>query len=162
MTIAPSARSPRRYQSVFKSFTVGVVKLNWYGSASRRPLTAIAVVSTVTSYLVANGNGGFTSGVKINVVVPDQRKLPGIAGLIWTNEAVTRAGIRPSTTMGSENTTRISLASSRLAISPSGAALTTVSLAGSPTRCSARTGVAAATRIHMESPNLHTGRKRVI
>ena len=36
-------------QSVRSSLTVGVVKLNVYGSASVRPLTAVAVVSIVTS-----------------------------------------------------------------------------------------------------------------
>jgi hypothetical protein len=49
MTIAPAARSPRRYQSVRSSLTVGVVKLNVYGPARRLPLIAVAVLSTVTS-----------------------------------------------------------------------------------------------------------------
>ena len=44
-----------------------------------------------------------------------------------TNGARTSAGIRPSVTIGSENTMRISLASARLAISPVGPALTMVS-----------------------------------
>ena len=79
-----SARPPRRYVSVRSSFTVGVVKLNVYGSPSVRPLTAAAVASTVTSYRVAYGSGVFASGVKIRIVVPDQRNAPGMAGVILT------------------------------------------------------------------------------
>ena len=47
------ALPPRRYQCVSRSFTVGVVKLNTCGPASVRPLTAAALASIVTSYLVA-------------------------------------------------------------------------------------------------------------
>jgi hypothetical protein len=54
----------------------------------------------------------------MRTVVPDQRNVPGIAGEIRTNGASTRAGIRPTVTIGSENTIRISLASSRLASLP--------------------------------------------
>ena len=108
------------------SLTVGVVNEKVYGSASLRPLTAVADVSTVTSYSVANGNGGFGFGVKIRRVVPDHRNVPAIAGAIRTNGARTTAGMRPRVTIGSEKTMRISFASARLSISPSGPALTIV------------------------------------
>jgi hypothetical protein len=55
------------------------VNVNLAGFASFRPLTAVAAVLTVTVYVVANGNGLFGSGVKISVVVPDQRYVPAIA-----------------------------------------------------------------------------------
>jgi hypothetical protein len=42
-----------RIQFVLRSFTVGVVKRNTYGDASRRPLTAAASAEIVTSYVVA-------------------------------------------------------------------------------------------------------------
>ena len=85
----------------------------------------MAVASIVTSYLVAYGSGRFASGVKIRIVVPDHRNEPGIAGVTLKNGAVTRAGMLPSVTIGSEKTTRISLASASVATSPPGAALTT-------------------------------------
>src|SRR5690606_17253959 len=47
-TIRPLTVSPRRYQLVLSSLTVGVVNVNVSGFASLRPLTAVAVVSTVT------------------------------------------------------------------------------------------------------------------
>ena len=65
-------------------------------------------------------------GVKIRMVVPDHRKVPAIAGAIRTYGGLTTAGMRPSVTIGSEKTMRISFASARLAISPSGPALTIV------------------------------------
>jgi hypothetical protein len=85
----------------------------------------MAVVSMVTSYVVAKGSGCLGSGVKIRIVVPDHRKVPGAAGVIRKNGARTIAGIRPSATIGSEKTTRTSLASARLATSPVGPAETT-------------------------------------
>ena len=60
------------------------------------------------------------------MVVPDQRNAPGTAGEIRKNGAFTGDGIRPSVTIGSENTTRTSPASARDATSPAGRALTTV------------------------------------
>src|SRR5262245_45831867 len=105
--MAPSTVPPRRYQLVCSRRTVGVVNRNDCGRASVRPLTAVAVASTVTSYDVAYGSGRRESGVKIRIVVPDHRKLPGIAGAMRTNGAVTGSGIRPSVTMGSEKTIRI-------------------------------------------------------
>ena len=77
--------------------------------------------------MVANGSGRFGSGVKIRIVGPDHLKVPAAAGAILTNGARTTAGIRPSSTIGSENTTRISLASASAPISPVGPVLTTVS-----------------------------------
>jgi hypothetical protein len=53
-----------------------------------------------------------------------------MAGVIVTNGAVTTAGMRPSVTIGSENTIRISLACSREASTPEGPELTTVSDGG--------------------------------
>jgi hypothetical protein len=44
------------------------------------------------------------------MVVPDHLNVPRIAGSIRTNGAVTGCGIRPSVTIGSEKTTRISFA----------------------------------------------------
>ncbi len=61
-----------------------MVKLKVYGFASVRPLTAAAVASTVTSYRVAYGSGVFASGVKMRIVVPDQRNAPGMAGVMVT------------------------------------------------------------------------------
>src|SRR5688572_17188301 len=84
---------------------------------------AFADLSIVTLYSVANGRG--LSGVKISVVVPDHRNFPGTAGAILKNGATTGSGILPRTTIGSLNTTRTSLASARLATSPTGPALTT-------------------------------------
>src|SRR5262249_51893739 len=102
-----------RYQSRLSSLTVGVVNEKRCGAPRRRPLTAAADVSTVTSYCVAFGSLRDGSGVKIRIVVPDQRNVPAIVGRIVTNGAVTGSGIRPSTTMGSEKTMRISFASRR-------------------------------------------------
>jgi hypothetical protein len=65
--------------------------------------------------------------VKIKVSVPDHRKEPGRPGRIWQKGAVTGWGMRPRATMGSENTTRTSLASASSATSPWGAACRTVS-----------------------------------
>jgi hypothetical protein len=52
-TMGLATAPPGRYQLVCSSFTVGVVKRNVTARASRRALTAVAVVSTVTSYVVA-------------------------------------------------------------------------------------------------------------
>jgi hypothetical protein len=68
--------------------------------------------------------------VKIRIVVPDQRNVPVIAGRMVTNGAVTGSGMRPSTTIGSEKTIRISLASRRFWISLVGPLCTTVSAGG--------------------------------
>jgi uncharacterized protein (DUF433 family) len=73
-------------------------------------------------YWVAYGSGW--AGVKMRVVVPDQRKVPLTAGLIRKNGAVTGCGILPRTTIGSEKTAWISLASASVAVSPTGPALT--------------------------------------
>src|SRR5918994_1703026 len=97
-----------------------------YGCAGLRPLIAVADASIVTSYFVAFGRRASLAGVKIRIVVPDQRKVPGTAGAILKNGAVTGCGIRPSTTIGSENVTRISFASVSASNSPVGPALTTV------------------------------------
>jgi hypothetical protein len=78
----------------------------------------VALTSTVTSYDVAYGSGRFGSGVKIRMVVPDHLNVPGIAGVIRTNGAVTGFGIRPSVTIGSEKTMRISLACSSRSSGP--------------------------------------------
>ena len=78
----------------------------------------MALAAIVTSYLVAYGSGRFASGVKTRIVVPYQRNEPGIAGVTLKNGAVTRAGTLPSATIGSEKTTRISLASASVASSP--------------------------------------------
>jgi hypothetical protein len=66
----------------------------------------------------------------MRTVVPDHRKVPLIAGLMVIKGAVTVSGIRPSTTIGSENMIQISLASARLAVSSIGPPLTTVRLPG--------------------------------
>jgi hypothetical protein len=50
-----------------------------------------------------------------------------MAGVIRTKEAVTGFGIRPSVTIASENTIRISLAWARLSSDPLGPVLTIVS-----------------------------------
>src|SRR6266545_2409316 len=78
-----------------------------------------------TSNFVAKGNG---AGVKIDVVVPDQRNFPLTAGAMWNHGTTRSLGIFPTATIGSLKTTRISLASARLAISPTGPAFTMVSL----------------------------------
>jgi hypothetical protein len=61
----------------------------------------------------------------MRVRVPDQRKDPGSAGEMWKKGAATVAGMRPSATMGSENTTRTSAASASESTSPCGAACAT-------------------------------------
>ena len=53
--------------------------------------------------------------------------MPASAGVMRTNGARTGDGMRPSVTIGSENTIRISLASASAAISPVGPELTMVS-----------------------------------
>src|SRR3954464_714574 len=107
---------------------VGVVKEKGYAFPSVFPLTAFVSGSMVTSYLVANGNGVFGSGVKISVVVPDQRNVPLIAGATWNHGTSRTFGILPTTIIGPRNTTRTSLASAMFATSPTGPALTIVSL----------------------------------
>src|SRR4051795_5508890 len=107
---------------------VGVVNEKRYTLPRVFPLTAFASGSMVTSYLVANGNGVFGSGVKISVVVPDQRNVPLISGATWNQGTFSTFGILPTTIIGSRNTTRISFAWARLAPSPTGPALTMVSL----------------------------------
>ena len=67
-----------------------------------RPLTAAALGAIETEYFVAKGSGFFGSGVKIRMVVPDQRNVPGTDGDILKNGARTGEGIRPSVTIGSE------------------------------------------------------------
>src|SRR6186997_2892038 len=102
---------------------VGVTKLNAWVAASRRPLTAAVPASMVTSNFVASGNG--LAGVKIRMVAPDQRKLPGTAGVMWKKAGRSLAGTVASATIGSEKTTRTSLASAADAISPDGPLRTT-------------------------------------
>src|SRR5438270_10057458 len=104
---------------------VGVVKEKRYALPSVWPLTAAALASIVTSYFVANGN--FFDGVKMSVVVPDQRNAPATSGAMWNHGTVTTFGILPTTTIGSLNPTRTSLASESCASSPTGPALATVS-----------------------------------
>src|SRR5207237_2945317 len=76
-----------------------------------------------TSYFVATGSR--FAGVKIRIVVPDQRNVPATAGAMLKNAGLVRGGRRPSATIGSEKTTRTSFASSTEATSPDGPALTT-------------------------------------
>src|SRR5947209_10497370 len=102
---------------------VGVVKEKLYAFPSVLPLTAFAVASMVTSYFVANGSGVFGSGVKMSVVVPDQRNVPFTAGAMWNQGTASSLGIFPTATIGSLKTTRISLASASVATSPTGPAL---------------------------------------
>src|SRR5260221_12716039 len=61
----------------------------------------------------------------MRVRVPDQRKDPGNAGAMWNNGAVPAAGMRPSATVGSENSTAASAASASEATSARGAACAT-------------------------------------
>ena len=82
-----------------------------YGLPRVWPRPTSPSASIVTSYFVANGSGVFGSGVKISVVVPDQRNVPFIAGAMWNHGATRSFGILPTTTIGSEKTTRISFAS---------------------------------------------------
>src|SRR5437764_1027434 len=105
---------------------VGVVKEKLYALPSVFLLTAFAVASMVTSNFVANGS--FGAGVKMSVVVPDQRNAPFTAGAMWNHGTTRFFGIFPTATIGSLKTTRTSLASARLATSPTGPAFTTVSL----------------------------------
>src|SRR6266568_2350911 len=96
---------------------VGVVKEKLYGRSS-------CGASMVMSYCVAYGS--CCSGVKISVVVPDQRNVPFTAGLMWNQGMVRFLGILPTTTIGALKTTRTSFASAKVASSPMGPALTTV------------------------------------
>src|SRR5207302_7320334 len=73
-------------------------------------------------------NGSFGAGVKMSVVVPDQRNVPFTAGAMWNHGTTRSFGIFPTATIGSLKTTRTSLASARLATSPTGPAFTMVSL----------------------------------
>ena len=50
------------------------MKLKVYGLSSRRPLSAVVEASIRTSYFVASGS--LRAGVKIRIVVPDQRNVP--------------------------------------------------------------------------------------
>src|SRR2546427_1884035 len=84
----------------------------------------------VTSQRVALGSGVFASGVKTRIVGPAHRNVPATAGLIEKNGAVTSSGRRPIGTIGCEKRMRISAACARLAISPVGCAVTTLSGAG--------------------------------
>ena len=59
-----------------------MVNENAYAWSSVLPLTDFAVASIVTSNFVAYGSGVFGSGVKINVVVPDQRNVPFTDGVM--------------------------------------------------------------------------------
>ena len=77
-----SNRPPWRNQRADVRRTVGVVNEKANGFGSRRPDTLAAVVSIVTVYRVAYGSGAAGSGVKIRIVVPDQRHAPFIAGVI--------------------------------------------------------------------------------
>ena len=74
-----------------------------------RPLTAVALAAIVTSYFVAAGN--FFAGVKIRIVVPDQRYVPATAGVIVMKDGLTLGGTAPMASIGSEKTTRTSFAS---------------------------------------------------
>ena len=79
----------------------------------------------------------------MRIVVPDHRNVPATAGVMLKNAGATSAGTWPSATIGSEKTTRISLASPADATSPDGPALTT--------RSAARGGVCApAVGVHGE------------
>jgi hypothetical protein len=66
-------------------------------------------------------------GVRIRIIGPAHRHVPAIAGLTVTKGAVSSSDTRPTATIGSEKRMRISDACSRLATSPVGPALTTVS-----------------------------------
>src|SRR5919198_764915 len=152
---AASKRPPGRYQFVCSSRAVGVVKVRVYGWARRRPLSAVALVSIVTSYFVASGSR--FAGVKIRMVVPDQRNVPFTAGLILKNAGRSRSGMRPSATIGSEKTMRISFASSIEAISPVGPALTMRSGEGDGAG-----GCARATEAETRNRTAAKARRRVI
>ena len=94
--------------------------------------------------MVANGSAFGRPGVKIRIVVPDQRNAPGTAGVMWKNGAATGSGIRPMTTIGSENTTRTSLAWACAVSSPVGPADTIVS--GASAAIAARSSKTSAAR----------------
>src|SRR5438034_11520650 len=97
---------------------VGVVKEKLYG---RSRFGALTVTSNFVAY------GSCAAGVKMSVVVPDQRNVPFTSGAMWNHGMVRFFGILPTATIASLNTTRISFASARVASSPTGPALTTVS-----------------------------------
>ncbi len=61
--MGPSYRPFLRSGWAARNLTVGVVNVNVYGAASRRPLVAAADVFTVTVYRVANGSFRLGSGV---------------------------------------------------------------------------------------------------
>src|SRR6185436_4579895 len=130
---------------------VGVVNVNSTGSSRVLPATERAFSSIVTVYCVAYGS--CLSGVKMSVVVPDHRNMPFTLGEMWNHGAVTGLGIRPRTTIGSEKSTRTSLASSRDATSPDGPALTTrkVSAAKAAVATSANRNAATAFLIASQS-----------
>src|SRR5205814_409176 len=90
------------------------------GSPRVAPSTDCADASIVTAYAVAYGIFSRSAGVKMSVRVPDQRNVPGSFGLMWNQGTTTGSGMRPSTTIGWENTTRTSLASASEPISPWG------------------------------------------
>src|ERR1051326_8715047 len=70
-----------------------------------------------TSSVVANGSD---AGVKMSVVVPDQRKVPLTAGSMWNQGTLSAFGILPTTTIGSLQTNRTSFAFAGFATSPTG------------------------------------------
>src|SRR5690606_25851214 len=88
-----------------------VVNVKACGAPSDRPAALVAAPSMVTVNVVAYGSGVSGSGVKSRTVVPDQRNVPAMAGVMRIQGGVGLDGIRPSATIGSENTTRISAAS---------------------------------------------------
>src|SRR5215472_14998918 len=104
--------------------TDGVVNVKLYAADSFRPLRAAVPASMVTAYFVANGSR--LAGVKIRIVVPDQRNDPFTLGVMWKNGGRRFSCSRPSATIGSEKTTRISFACSIVLTSPVGPALTTL------------------------------------
>src|SRR5215212_10564012 len=112
----------------------------------------------VTSNLVAKGSGFFASGVKMSVVVPDQRNAPGTAGEMWNHGGLTSLGILPTTTIGSEKTTRISFASARVATSPMGPALMMVSLSSARAATARKRKTKAASRFMARSVMADLGR----
>src|SRR5437870_13070832 len=101
MTTPASGRPVRRWKSVRSSLTVGVMKEKEYGLSSALPAIDFAAASIVTSYFVAKGSGVFGSGVKISVVVPDQRNVPLIAGSMWNQGTVRSFGTFATGTIGS-------------------------------------------------------------
>src|ERR1041385_5640514 len=113
---------------------VGVMKENLYGRSS-------CGASMVTSYFVAYGS--CCAGVKISVVVADQRKVPFTSGAMWNQGMVRFFGILPTATIGALKTTRISLASASVASSPIGPALMTVIFFSCPKAAVASRRIAA-------------------